>query len=115
MPVSLAHSLNKIVSISIPLLFDDKLPRLCTLVGTEAGGVWLQITDPNFKLFPTDKGRVAPANPNVFVPFAQIAYLLESTTTADPASSPAPPASGASSPSRAIETPAARKKETKTK
>jgi hypothetical protein len=113
MPVSLAHSLNKIVSISIPLLFDDKLPRLCKLVGTEAGGVWLQIADSNFKLFQTDKGRVSPANPNVFVPFAQIAYLLESTT-ADPASPPAPPASVASSPSRAIETPAARTKETKT-
>jgi hypothetical protein len=114
MPVSLAHSLNKIVSISIPLLFDDKLPRLCTLVGTEAGGVWLQITDPNFKLFQTDKGRVSPANPNVFVPFAQIAYLLEATTV-DPASLSAPPASGASSSSRAIETPPTRKKETKTR
>jgi hypothetical protein len=111
MPVSLAHSLNKIVSISIPLLFDDKLPRRCTLVGIEAGGVWLQIADPNFRLFQVDKDRVAPANPNVFVPFPQIAYLLENV--ADPARPPAPPTSGAGGPGRAIETPSARKKETK--
>jgi hypothetical protein len=115
MSISLAHSLNKVVSISIPLLFGDKLPRRCTLVGTEGGGVWLQITDPNLRLFQTDKDRIPPGNPNVFVPFAQIAYLLESATTADSVSPPAPPTGGARDPSRPIESSPARKKESKTR
>ena len=54
MPISLGLSLNKVVSVSIPSLFGDVLPRVCTLVGADTGGVWLQITDPSFKLFRND-------------------------------------------------------------
>jgi hypothetical protein len=110
MPISLAHSLNKVVSISRPLLFGDKLPRHCTLLGTEGGGVWLRITDPNLRSFQADQDGIAAANPNVFVPFAQIAYLLESGTPVDSVSPP--PTSGARNP---IESHPARKKESKTR
>jgi hypothetical protein len=110
MPISLGHSLNKAVSVSIPLLFGDALPRVCTLVGAEAGGVWLQITDPSFKLFRTDKNRVAQANRNVFVPFAQIAYLLDSAAIANPGSTSGQPTSQTRNPNPAVETRPKRKK-----
>jgi hypothetical protein len=85
MPILLGHSLNKIVSFSILSLFGDQLPHVCTLVGIEAGsGFWLQIADPIFVWFRNDKNRIPTANPNVFVPFAQIAYLLDSTAIANP-------------------------------
>ena len=95
MPVSLGHSLNKVVSISSPSLFGDDLPRVCTLVGIEAAGVWLQIADPSFKLFQADKTRIAATKPNVFVPFAQIDYLLDSTsaTSSGPSGQPTSPSS----------------------
>jgi hypothetical protein len=110
MPISLSHSFNKAVSVSIPSLFGDALPRVCTLVGTDAGGIWLQITDPSFKLFRTDKDRVARANPNVFVPFAQIAYLLDSTAIANPSGTPGQPTKETSNPNSVVETRPRRKK-----
>jgi hypothetical protein len=115
MPVSLGHSLNKAVSISIPLLFGDDLPHVCTLVGIDAGGVWLQIADPGFKLFQTDKTWIAAAKPNVFVPFAQIAYLLDSTVSAASSGPSGQPTSPSSEPNPAVETRPERKKESKTK
>jgi hypothetical protein len=113
MPISLGHSLNKAVSVSIPLLFGDGLPRICTLVGSEAGGVWLQIADPSFRLFRTDKTQVAQANPNVFVPFAQIAYLLDSAAIANPSGTSSRPTSETSDPNPAVETRPKRKKESR--
>jgi hypothetical protein len=110
MAISLGHSLNKIVSVSIPSVFGDELPRVCTLVGIEAGGVWLQITDPNFRLFRADKSQVAPAKSSVFVPFAQIAYLLDSTAIANPNGTSGQPTSESSDPNPAVETRPRRKK-----
>jgi hypothetical protein len=110
MPISLGLSLNKVVSVSIPSLFGDVLPRVCTLVGADTGGVWLQITDPSFKLFRNDKGTAAPANPNVFVPFAQIAYLLDSAAIANPSGASGKPTSEASNANPAVKTRPKRKK-----
>lgn len=115
MPVSLGHSLNKAVSISVPLLFGDHLPHVCTLVGTDSGGIWLQIPDPSFRLFQTDKTRIAPAKPNVFVPFAQIAYLLDSTASAPPGGPSGQPAGQSSKPNAATKTRPKRKKKSKPK
>jgi len=110
MSISLVHSLNKIISVSIPSLFGDGMPHVCTLVGIETGGVWLQITDPGFRLFPAGENRARAANPNVFVPFAQIAYLLDSTTITNPKDRPAEQASKSSNPNPTIKTRAKRKK-----
>lgn len=84
MPISLGHSLNKPVSVSIPALFGDDQRRVCTLMGIEpGGGVWLAIADPHIDVLQTAKGRGSTANVNVFVPFAQIAYLVDSVPAAN--------------------------------
>ena len=87
MSSSLSHFLNKekAVFVVIPAIFGDERPRACTLVGIEVSGVWLQSDDLSGTLFRTCEVRVPPTNPNVFVPFAQIAYLVDSTATGNPA------------------------------
>jgi hypothetical protein len=72
---ALGHHLNKIVFVSIPSIFDDLEARACTLTGIEVSGLWLGSPDlVRILLHPDDK----QASPSIFVPFAQIAYLLES-------------------------------------
>jgi hypothetical protein len=97
MSISLGHNLNKTVGVSIPSLFGDDLARVCTLVGIEPSGVWLLCADPSFT-FQTDQNQIPPTNPNVFIPFAQIAYLLDSTSMATPAGASSQPSSESSSP-----------------
>jgi hypothetical protein len=101
MPISLGNCLSKngALLVSSHSLFGDKNLHVCTLVGLETGGLWLQINDPGFTLFQTDISRVPPTNPNVFVPFAQIGYLLDSTTMANSKGAPGQPASATNSPS----------------
>ena len=71
---SLGHHLNKTVLVSIPPIFEDHQPVTCTLAGIEASGVWLASKDLWKKLLHGDDDRaVVP----IFIPFAQIAYLLE--------------------------------------
>jgi hypothetical protein len=71
---SLSHHINKIILISIPSIFEDNHPRACTLVGIEVSGLWLESPDLAEKLLHPDDKRAAAS---IFVPFAQIAYLLE--------------------------------------
>jgi hypothetical protein len=110
MPVSLGHSLNKAISVSIPPLFGDELPHVCILIGIDAGGVWLNITDPSCRLFQSVKDRISSENPNVFVPYAQIAYLLDSAVMANPNGTSGQPANASSDPDPAVETRSKEKK-----
>ncbi len=76
---SLGHHLNKTVLVSIPPIFEDQ-PVTCTLAGIEAAGVWLVNKDLSKKLLHGDDDRtVVP----IFIPFAQIAYLLEAAEVRD--------------------------------
>jgi hypothetical protein len=83
-------------------LFSDKKLYVCTLVGLETGGLWLQINAPGFTLFQTDVNQASAANPNVFVPFAQIGYLLDSTTMPNSNGTTGQPASETGQPSPPI-------------
>jgi hypothetical protein len=68
----LAHHVNKAVLVSIPPLFGNSAPQLCRLVGVEPGGLWLE-SEPLWRAaFPDSELPLAM----VFVPFAQIAYLI---------------------------------------
>ena len=74
----LGHHVNKLVLVSIPSIFADSEPHICKLVGIEPSGLWLESEDLTRTIFPnTESGPVK----NVFIPFAQIAYLVEDTTT----------------------------------
>ena len=81
----LGHYVNKPVLVSIPPLFADGQPRACKLIGIEPGGLWLESEDLTKLAFPNADRRSAA---KIFVPFTQIAYLVEGTTTP-----PVPPAS----------------------
>jgi len=71
---SLGRLLNKLVSVSIPSLFDDSRPRECALAGIEASGLWLEGPELAKKRLHGDSDN--PESP-IFVPFAQIFYLIE--------------------------------------
>jgi hypothetical protein len=75
----LGHYLNKSLLVSIPSIFGDDDPRACTLTGIEPSGLWLESEDFSKKLLHPDDKR---ARPHVFIPFHQIAYLLEATADA---------------------------------
>jgi hypothetical protein len=83
-PTSPGQFLGKSVVVSIPSLFDDGEARLYTLVGIEANGLWLQSADLSPRLCQTDKNQTSPAPASIFFPFAQIAYLFDSTALAHP-------------------------------
>jgi hypothetical protein len=71
---ALGHHLNKIMLVSIPSIFGDLEPRTCTLTGIEVSGVWLVSPDLARKFSYLDDNTPAPS---IFVPFSQIAFLLE--------------------------------------
>jgi hypothetical protein len=73
MIISLGHHLNSVVVVSIPALFEDDRPRECTLVGIEVSGVWLAGLELAKKSHADAKYAASP----IFVPFAQIIYLME--------------------------------------
>jgi hypothetical protein len=80
----LGHHVNKPVLVSIPSIFPDGEPQACTLIGIEPAGLWLESEELTRTLFPdTESEKVR----KVFVPFAQIGYLVEGTTE-PPVSSP---------------------------
>jgi hypothetical protein len=72
----LGHYVNKPVLVSIPPLFADGQLRACRLIGVESGGLWLESEDFTKLAFPNADRSAA----KVFVPFTQIAYLVEGTT-----------------------------------
>jgi hypothetical protein len=71
---SLGHYLNKNLLVSLPSIFEDAEPRACTLSGIEASGLWLSSDDLAKRFLSPEERRVVT---HIFVPFTQIAYLLE--------------------------------------
>jgi hypothetical protein len=88
----LGHYLNKVVLVSIPSIFGDDTSRACKLTGIEPSGLWLESEDFAKALLHPDDKRAAP---HVFIPFHQIAFLLE----------PAPDLHGQPADSRKTEAP----------
>jgi hypothetical protein len=74
----LGYHVNKAVLVSIPPLFGNGEPRRCYLIGTEPGGLWLRCSDLSL----TARFNEKPEAVTVFVPFTQIAYLLEASAEA---------------------------------
>jgi hypothetical protein len=72
----LGSHVNKIVLVSIPFLFKDDDPRPCRLVAAETSGLWLEGAELTKRLFPDVERRTETV---VFIPFTQIAYLVEDT------------------------------------
>jgi len=71
----LGHHLNKSVSVSIPAIFGDNVSRVCLMLGVEVSGLWLAGEELGITLFPELENSAEKA---VFVPFAQIGYLVDS-------------------------------------
>jgi hypothetical protein len=69
----LGHLVNKPVLVSIPSVFGGAEPRSCRLVGLDAAGLWLESAD----LSGTIIAVAGLLPPTFFVPFTQIAYVLE--------------------------------------
>jgi hypothetical protein len=83
---ALGHHLNKTVLVAIPSIFGNVEPRTCTLTGIEVSGVWL--VSPELARKFSHPGDKRPT-PSIFVPFAQIACLLEpGLTDRNPAPEP---------------------------
>lgn len=85
MQASLARYINKTISISIPILFEDGIARPYTLLGAEINGLWLQSDELTDRLLRNEDCDLARMNPAVFVPFAQIAGVLIPTSLPTPA------------------------------
>jgi hypothetical protein len=68
----LGRYLNKTIRLSIPILFPDGRPCVAALLAIEPAGVWLE----------SDTLREAVdlhESTRIFIPFAQIAYIVEET------------------------------------
>jgi hypothetical protein len=85
MTTKLVQFFNKTILVCIPSLYDDKQPRPFTLVGIEPCGLWLESEDLASTLLSSDEKRSAPTTLAAFVPFAQIAYVLDGTHILTPA------------------------------
>jgi hypothetical protein len=84
----LGHHLNKVVSVSIPALFKDEASHPCRLVGFDLSGLWLESEELGTALFPEiEKSKL----PKVFVPFAQINFLVEHLDSPNDLASPVEP------------------------
>lgn len=82
---NLANYFNKNILVLIPSFSDDKQPRLYTLVGIEPSGIWLESEELQRKLHTSEKQQSSTASKAVFVPFAQISYVLDGTHILTPA------------------------------
>jgi hypothetical protein len=74
----LGHHVNKAVFISAPSIFSDDDAHACVLLGIEPCGLWLEseeLTEVLFAQTETEGTR------KVFIPFAQIRYLMECLNT----------------------------------
>lgn len=93
----LLNSINMPVHVSCPALFGERTPVLCTLAGVEPGGLWLEGEAVMKAVF---EDAEEAASTTIFVPFAQIAYVV-----ADP-----PPTAAAASPQQAAPDGSARRR-----
>jgi hypothetical protein len=82
---ALGQHLNKNVLVSIPTIFKDSRPRACVLMGIETSGLWLESRDLAERLLNHHDGKPVPP---IFVPFTQVAFLLEPEVVVPPDSSP---------------------------
>lgn len=74
----LGHHVNKSVLVSVPSIFSDDDAHSCVLLGIEPSGLWLESEELTEALFAkTEMEGIR----KVFIPFAQIRYLVEGTTT----------------------------------
>lgn len=71
----LGRYVNRTVRLSIPILFPDGAPCVGTLISVESAGVWLD----SEALTKAVHLHNAPQPAQVFIPFAQIAYIVEAT------------------------------------
>jgi hypothetical protein len=99
----LRNYIGKPIHVSSPLLFGGKAPCVFRLTGVEEGGVWLAGTAASGPLLPEDfvpkdTGPFA----QIFVPFAQIAYIGADPTSPHHASSPPPSEPAANAPRRGL-------------
>lgn len=92
MTAKLAHFLNKTILVSLPALFGDEEPRLCTLIGIEPYGLWLQSEELIKDLRLADQAPPGLTTVTAFFPFTQIAYVLGETQFATVAQNTAAPA-----------------------
>ncbi len=72
----LANCMNKSVQVASAAIFGDTKPRICKLVGLEEGGVWLACDELTKMVYRNVEGATAA----VFVPLAQITYLVADAT-----------------------------------
>jgi hypothetical protein len=78
----LSNYVNKTVLVSIPFVFKDGDPCACRLLAVEPAGLWLESAELREKMLPNADRRPKAA---VFVPFAQMAYLIEDIPAPPPA------------------------------
>src|SRR5438132_13813902 len=78
MATKLAHYLNRVIWVSIPLLFDDGQARPYRLVDIEEQGLWLEseVLAKQLHFAEKEKKHSADTTVSAFFPFAQIAYVL---------------------------------------
>jgi len=79
MATKLAYCVNKTVFVAVPVLFEDARPRLCKVVEIEWSGIWLESDEFRKRIDLGDHKREGDAKQRAFVPFSQIAYLLDPT------------------------------------
>jgi len=72
----LSQYINSTVRISSPGVFADSAAHACTLVAVDDDGVWLQSEELNRLLYSTREFEPAEYGAPVFVPYAQIAFLI---------------------------------------
>lgn len=80
---NLANYFNKNILVLISSISND--PRPYTLVGIEPSGLWLESEELQRKLHTSEKQQSSTATKAVFVPFAQISYVLDGTHILTPA------------------------------
>jgi hypothetical protein len=72
----LSQYINAVIRISSEVLFEDEVAHDCTLISVEDFGVWLQSPELTKRVYAEHDVEVAEADTPVFVPFAQIAYVI---------------------------------------
>ena len=80
MSFTLGRYVNKTVRVSIPVLFPEGPHCVVELLAVEPIGVWLEGEALLHAVYP----RNPPESTRVFIPFAQIAYIVEDTSPPEP-------------------------------
>ena len=81
----LGRYINKTVRLGIPALFPEGPPCVAELLAVDSAGVWLESEGLTHAVYPHNP----PESARVFIPFAQIAYILEEILESERSASPA--------------------------